>query len=53
MRKAQAAIADGKWNDALELLQRIAALPEDTLYRLDGSNVNRAVGSRCMTKCSG
>ncbi len=39
MRKALAAISDGKWSDALEILQRIAALPEDTLYRLDGSNV--------------
>jgi outer membrane protein assembly factor BamB len=38
MRKALAAISDGKWNDALEFLQRIATLPEDTLYRQDGNH---------------
>jgi outer membrane protein assembly factor BamB len=35
MRKALAAIADSRWNDALDLLQRVASLPEDTLYRTD------------------
>ncbi|MBI3861654.1 MAG: PQQ-binding-like beta-propeller repeat protein [Planctomycetia bacterium] len=34
IRKARAAIAEDNWTDALELLQRIAELPEDTLYRL-------------------
>jgi outer membrane protein assembly factor BamB len=35
LRKALAAIAEAKWNEALELLQKVALLPEDTLYRTE------------------
>ncbi len=36
MRKAQAHVKAGEWKPALELLQRISELPEDTLYRTEG-----------------
>ncbi len=35
MRKAQAHAKAGEWKSALELLQRISELPEDTLYRTE------------------
>ncbi|HEV3021655.1 MAG TPA: PQQ-binding-like beta-propeller repeat protein, partial [Pirellulales bacterium] len=35
MRKALAHIKSGQWKDALELLQKIVDLPEDTLHRTE------------------
>jgi outer membrane protein assembly factor BamB len=35
MRKAQALVKTGQWKDALELLQKISELPEDSLHRTE------------------
>ncbi len=42
MRKAVAHIKADEWKAALELLQKISELPEDTLYRTEGT-IPRAV----------
>jgi len=36
LRKALVHIKDGEWKEAVELLQKISDLPEDTLYRTEG-----------------
>src|SRR5258708_5543213 len=36
LRKAVAHIKSGEWKEALELLQKISDLPEDTLYHTEG-----------------
>ncbi|MBS0265352.1 MAG: PQQ-binding-like beta-propeller repeat protein [Planctomycetes bacterium] len=43
IHKAKIAIADERWNDALEILQRVASLTDDTLYPAEEGTVPEGV----------